>query len=277
MITLQGGPVLTESGNSILKSQMTSVGVNVSDVRSSYIHFLDLKNDLSEDEMVKARKLLTYGPQSEKTSLDGSTSLIVIPRFGTISPWSSKATDIFKNCGLANVNRVERAKAYFFDRKLSDTEVSVVTGLVSDRMVEVVIFQESEAKKLFEHQNPKAFASVDIISGGRGSLEKANREMGLALANDEMDYLVENFIRLGRNPNDIELMMFAQANSEHCRHKIFNADWSVDGVKKDKSLFKMIKNTYNESPGKILSAYKDNASVIEGHEAERFYTDFESA
>ena len=277
MITLKGAPVLTESAKSILKSQLISKGIDAGNITTSYIHFLDVRNDLNEDELSKAQKLLTYGPNGSEDPGEFKTAIYVIPRFGTISPWSSKATDIFKNCGLNNVVRVERAKAFYFDKSFDSDSISDITAIISDRMVETIIFKEEDASKLFEQHEAKRFTSVDIISGGRDSLEKANKEMGLALANDEMDYLVENFTKLGRNPNDIELMMFAQANSEHCRHKIFNADWSIDGVRKDKSLFKMIKNTYNESPDKILSAYKDNASVIEGHTAERFYTNVDTA
>lgn len=140
-------------------------------------------------------------------------------------------------------------------------------------MMEVVFTEFESAAALFTVAEPAPVADVDILSGGRTALEKANVSLGLALAEDEIDYLVENFTKLGRNPNDIELMMFAQANSEHCRHKIFNADWTIDGVEQPKSLFKMIKNTYETTPEHVLSAYKDNAAVMTGSKVGRFFPD----
>ena len=155
------------------------------------------------------------------------------PRIGTISSWSSKATDIAHNCGLANVNRIERGLVYYFgfERELTEAELATLKDLLHDRMLETVLNHEEEAGSLFTQQEPKPFTTINILNGGRQALEQANIELGLALADDEMDYLVENFTALNRNPNDIELYMFAQANSEHCRHKIFNADWTIDGEK----------------------------------------------
>lgn len=274
MITIKGCPATSESALNVLKSTLTSLGVSVGDLSSRYFHFLDIGENLSEEELEKANGLLTYGPSYDAILEENSGQLfLVLPRFGTISPWSSKATDIFKNCGLTKVKRVERGIAYYIGGTIEDHQVKAIKEALSDRMIETVVFSFEEAANLFETHEAKEFKSVDILGSGKDALEKANKEMGLALADDEMDYLVENFTKLGRNPHDIELMMFAQANSEHCRHKIFNADWEIDGKKKDKSLFQMIRNTYNVSPGKILSAYKDNASVIEGHKSERFYTD----
>jgi phosphoribosylformylglycinamidine synthase len=272
MITIKGGPVLSHSAKDVLVNKLKENGVNVGSLESSYIHFIDSEGSLSDSEVGKATKLLSYGPSFSSENTDGSQNmLVVIPRFGTISPWSSKATDIFRNCGLSKVKRVERGKAYYFSAELNEEKRQIFKSLISDRMVESVADTFDIGSKIFEQHEAKPFKSIDLLGGGRDALEVANKQMGLALAEDEMDYLVANFKKLGRNPNDIELMMFAQANSEHCRHKIFNADWTIDGVKKEKSLFNMIRNTYNNSPGKILSAYKDNASVIEGHTTERFY------
>ncbi|HAS13974.1 MAG TPA: phosphoribosylformylglycinamidine synthase, partial [Idiomarina abyssalis] len=193
------------------------------------------------------------------------------PRIGTISPWASKATDIAHNCGLKSIHRVERGVAFYLQGDLSAEELKQAALLLHDRMTESVLYDMNDAQQLFRSQEPQPLSSVDILAGGREALAQANISLGLALADDEIDYLVENFRKLDRNPNDIELYMFAQANSEHCRHKIFNADWTIDGAEQPKSLFKMIKNTFETTPDYVLSAYKDNAAVMEGHEAGRFY------
>jgi len=202
--------------------------------------------------------------------------VLVVPRLGTISPWSTKATDIAQHCGLTGVQRIERGVIYYLSTnngaQLSDTEKSQVLPLLHDRMTESVLTTIDEAaEKIFRHGESQPLATVNILQGGCDALASANREMGLALSVDEIEYLVENFRKLQRNPTDVELMMFAQANSEHCRHKIFNADWVIDGVVQDMSLFGMIRNTHKESPKGTVVAYSDNSSVIEGASVERFY------
>ncbi|EEY43507.1 phosphoribosylformylglycinamidine synthase [Vibrio mimicus VM223] len=241
------------------------------------MHFADLKAELNPQELEKLEKLLTYGPTIQEHEPQGLL-LLVTPRPGTISPWSSKATDIAHNCGLRSIKRLERGTAYYVETETPLTEVQVVTlkALLHDRMMEVVFAELTDAQQLFSVAEPAPMSQVDVLAGGRRALEEANVSLGLALAEDEIDYLVENFIKLGRNPNDIELMMFAQANSEHCRHKIFNADWTIDGVKQDKSLFKMIKNTFEQTPDYVLSAYKDNAAVMTGSTVGRFFPDPDS-
>ena len=201
-----------------------------------------------------------------------------MPRIGTISPWSSKATDIAHNCGLNQVVRLERGIAYYVasESALSETQREAVISCLHDRMVEVVMSDFEQASALFSHAEPAPMSQVDVIGGGRAALERANIELGLALAEDEIDYLVEAFVELGRNPNDVELMMFAQANSEHCRHKIFNASWDIDGQAQEKSLFAMIRNTNEVSGDNVLSAYADNAAVLKGSEAGRFFPDPDS-
>jgi phosphoribosylformylglycinamidine synthase len=203
--------------------------------------------------------------------------LIVVPRPGTISPWSSKATDIVHNCGLDNVRRVERGIVYTLtlagDNTLTAEQRQSVLPLIHDRMTEAVLFDVNDTDVLFRHAVPAPYDVIDVMSGGRDALQAANGELGLALSDDEIDYLVENFTALGRNPIDIELMMFAQANSEHCRHKIFNADWKIDGVAQDSSLFEMIRASYKASPDNILSAYSDNAAVTEGFQVQRFFAE----
>ena len=204
------------------------------------------------------------------------TQVLVVPRLGTISPWSTKATDIAKHCGLSGVQRIERGVVYYLSTKneqpLSKAERLAILPLLHDRMTESVLTDvESAPEKIFQHGRPQPLSSVDVLKGGSQALEQANREMGLALSADEIEYLVENFKKLKRNPTDVELMMFAQANSEHCRHKIFNADWVIDGQAQDISLFGMIRNTHKVSPQGTVVAYSDNSSVIEGARVERFY------
>ncbi|MGE8332848.1 MAG: AIR synthase-related protein, partial [Pseudomonas putida] len=188
-----------------------------------------------------------------------------------ISPWASKASDIAHNCGLQSIQRLERGIAYYVAGTLSDADAALIAAELHDRMTQRVLGQLEQASDLFSHAQPKPMTSVDILGGGREALAQANIDLGLALAEDEIDYLVAAFQNLARNPNDIELMMFAQANSEHCRHKIFNASWDIDGQAQEKSLFGMIKNTYQMHSEGVLSAYKDNASVIVGNVAGRFF------
>jgi len=197
---------------------------------------------------------------------------LVVPRIGTISPWSSKATDIAALCGLKGLIRIERGIAWHITG-LTQTQYAGATALLHDRMTETVLSDTSELARLFDHHKPAPLVTVDILSGGRDALTRANRDMGLALAPDEIDYLLENFLAMGRNPSDAELMMFAQANSEHCRHKIFNADWVIDGETQPRSLFAMIRNTHERNPEGTLVAYSDNSSVIKGVKTERFYPD----
>src|SRR3989338_5687360 len=202
--------------------------------------------------------------------------LLVVPRLGTISPWSTKATDIAQHCGLSEVTRIERGVMYYLStssgKPLSKAEQAAVLPLLHDRMTETVLDSiDAAAEKIFRYGKPQPLATVNILKGGSKALEKANREMGLALSADEIDYLAENFRKLERNQTDVELMMFEQANSEHCRHKIFNADWVIDGEAQDMSLFGMIRNTHKVSPQGTVVAYSDNSSIIEGARVERFY------
>ncbi|STQ77277.1 phosphoribosylformylglycinamidine synthase [Grimontia hollisae] len=277
MEILRGSPALSEFRIQKLLESCKSNDLPVTSLYAEYIHFADLSTPLSEDEKQKLDRLLTYGPTIAEHTPTG-TLFLVTPRPGTISPWSSKATDIAHNCGLSQVKRLERGTAYYVELSadLSAEQQKELAGLLHDRMMEVVFADMNDAATLFKKATPAPMTAVDILSGGREALEKANLELGLALAEDEIDYLVENFTKLGRNPNDIELMMFAQANSEHCRHKIFNADWTIDGVDQEKSLFKMIKNTFEHNSDYVLSAYKDNAAVMVGSKVGRFFPDPDS-
>lgn len=272
MEILRGAPALSDFRVTKLIDECANLALPVTGIYAEFTHFADLSAALSQDEQVKLDKLLTYGPTIAEHEPKGLL-LLVTPRPGTISPWSSKATDIAKNCGLSQVKRLERGIAYYIESsaELTDEQSQTLLSILHDRMTESVFGQLTDAEQLFIKAEPAELSSVDIIDGGREALATANIQLGLALADDEIDYLVENFIKLGRNPNDIELYMFAQANSEHCRHKIFNADWTIDGAEQPKSLFKMIKNTFETHPDYVLSAYKDNAAVMEGSHAGRFF------
>ncbi|WP_335902362.1 phosphoribosylformylglycinamidine synthase [Shewanella algae] len=273
MEIIRGAPALSAFRVQKLMQACEAAQLPVKQIYAEYVHLAYLSETLNPDDQAQLSKILTYGPAIESHEPQG-TLLFVTPRPGTISPWSSKATDIAQNCGLKQVKRLERGLAYYVESDaLSGEQLKSLKALLHDRMMEVVLDSFEAADVLFARTEPKPFVSVNILGEGRRALEIANREMGLALADDEIDYLVTNFLRLERNPNDIELMMFAQANSEHCRHKIFNADWTIDGEVQPKSLFKMIKNTYEKTPDYVLSAYKDNAAVMTGFEAGRFFPD----
>jgi phosphoribosylformylglycinamidine synthase len=273
---LRGGPALSEFRSNKLLQQIRERVPEVTRIDAVYLHITELEERLTGEEQAILEQLLTYGPQPRDEDITGST-LIVVPRPGTISPWSSKATDIIHNCGLGKVSRVERGIVYTLemDNGASPTaaQQGMILPLLHDRMTEAVLFDIQDTDVLFRHTKPAPFARVDVLEGGRAALETANRELGLALSDDEIDYLCENFTALGRNPADIELMMFAQANSEHCRHKIFNASWIIDGQAQENSLFGMIRASYEASPYGILSAYSDNAAVVEGYTVQRFFPD----
>ncbi|OOF07556.1 phosphoribosylformylglycinamidine synthase [Salinivibrio sp. MA440] len=277
MDILRGSPALSEFRVNKLLASCQAHQLPVTALYAEFIHFADLHHPLDSASREKLEKLLTYGPTLPPHAPEG-TLFLVTPRPGTLSPWSSKATDIADNCGLDAVKRLERGTAYYIQLSapLTDEQHATLIGLLHDRMMETVFSELEAAEVLFEQAEPAPMHSVDILVGGRAALTEANQVLGLALAEDEIDYLVENFTQLGRNPNDIELMMFAQANSEHCRHKIFNADWTIDGEKQPKSLFKMIKNTYEQTPDNVLSAYKDNAAVMTGSNVGRFFPTPES-
>ncbi|MDX1281158.1 phosphoribosylformylglycinamidine synthase [Shewanella colwelliana] len=271
MEIIRGAPALSAFRVQKLMEACENAALPVQEIYAEYVHLADLTDALDAEETQQLEKLLTYGPAIEAHAPEGAL-YFVTPRPGTISPWSSKATDIAHNCGLDKVKRLERGVAYYVQSDtLSDEQQKLLKSLLHDRMVEVIISEFTQASRLFVKTAPAAVTSVNILGEGKRALEVANVELGLALAPDEIDYLVENFVRLGRNPNDVELMMFAQANSEHCRHKIFNADWTIDGEVQPKSLFKMIKNTFEKTPEYVLSAYKDNAAVMEGSVAGRFF------
>ena len=271
MLILRGAPALSEFRlQKLTRRVLENAGIRLS-LYAEYQHFVDLDGGLDDQRRAVLEQLLRYGPALPAHEPRGEL-ILVVPRPGTISPWSSKATDIAHNCGLQSIRRIERGVAYYVEEcELSAEQRVQVAALLHDRMTEAVLDDAQQAGVLFERAEPRPMTGVDVLGGGRAALQAANAELGLALSDDEIDYLVESFGRLGRNPSDVELMMFAQANSEHCRHKIFNADWIIDGEVQMESLFRMIRNTTECSPDNVLSAYKDNAAVISGHEGARFF------
>jgi phosphoribosylformylglycinamidine synthase len=272
MLIIPGAPALSDFRIAKLVASLTGDIPSLRGLSAQYIHLVDTAVALDSERTAVLSQLLQYGPRAAFAESDG-LSFFVVPRPGTISPWSSKASDIARNCGLDMIARIERGVLYRVDlaAPLEEGERSALLAAIHDRMVETVLTSPEGAEVLFSRQTPKPMQAVEVLVGGRDALVAANSELGLALAEDEIDYLLESFLQLGRNPSDVELMMFAQANSEHCRHKIFNASWTIDGEAQSHSLFGMIKNTYQLGGEDVLSAYSDNAAVVKGHRAGRFY------
>ena len=277
MLCIPGSPALSDFRLQKLQQQFNNLGVDPSQINSRYVHLVDTAdNDLSDNDQQILRNLLTYGP----SALDHETSgvdFFVMPRPGTISPWSSKATDIAHNCGLSDIRRIERGIHYTLQRADSEQPRVDIKSLLHDRMTEQVFASLQACEQLFIEHEPRPLCEIDLIGGGSKALQRANTDLGLALSDDEIEYLVDAYASLQRNPTDVELMMFAQANSEHCRHKIFNASWTLDGEEQDLSLFAMIKNTYAMNRNGILSAYHDNSAVIQGFAAQKFAPSTNSA
>ena len=266
---LRGASALSLFRIQKLAQKAAALGLPQAEIASEYWYFVSSSAPLDAAQTEKLQALLSA--VRVDTPAAGQSLFLVTPRIGTISPWSSKATDIAHNCGLDGVERIERGMAVYVSGSLHGNERAQWASLLHDRMTESVLPDFQSAEKLFAAHEDQSFDTVDVLGGGRAALEAADKNMGLALSSDEMDYLLENYRALNRNPSDVELMMFAQANSEHCRHKIFNADFILNGEKQEKSLFRMIRDTHEASPQGTVVAYKDNSSVIEGAEIERFY------
>jgi phosphoribosylformylglycinamidine synthase len=273
MLVLRGAPALSDFRLRKLEERLVAATGQAFALYAEFRHFVELEQTLDMVEVAILERLLRYGPKLASHEPTGEL-MLVVPRSGTISPWSSKATDIARNCGLAKIRRIERGTAYWFtpssgEGPLSAEQRRAVIAILHDRMTQQVLCDEEDAACLFLQAEPRACLTVDLLAGGREALVKANADLGLALSDDEIDYLVDSFTGLRRNPTDVELMMFAQANSEHCRHKIFNASWVIDGQPQRHSLFGMIRHTTEQAPDKVLSAYRDNAAVIQGWEGRR--------
>ena len=276
LLVLPGAPALSGFRIEKLLARIAALEPAVTGLVSHFVHFASLARPLGEDELRILRQLLTYGPRVPELQQDdnrrAAERLLVVPRAGTVSPWSSKATDIAHVCGLAAVERIERGIEYRITARqpLGPERLSRLAPALLDRMTEMALLDAADAGRLFAHSAPRPSRRI-ALAGGRAALEEANTAMGLALSADEIDYLLASFRQIGRDPTDAELMMFAQANSEHCRHKIFNARWVIDGRAQHESLFEMIRYTHARSPQGVLSAYRDNAAVMEGAEGWRYF------
>lgn len=280
MTIIAGHPFLTDfQTTKLLNSLSQKTNLKITHLKSQQVYIFS--KDLAEHDYKKALDLLNHGdeialnqasPDENQDENIKALQIIVSPRFGTISPWASKATDIFNNCEIA-IERVERLVVYtLIGENLPEKLPHDIEMMLYDRMTQSLFYDLAKAHHLFDDHEPAPLNHVDVMGKGREALESANREFGFALSSQDIDYLMDAYVHvLKRNPTDVELMMFAQANSEHCRHKIFNAQWTIDGEVQPKSLFGMIKNTFKQNPNDILSAYKDNAAVVKGHEGQRFY------
>lgn len=268
---LNGARALSDFRAARVLAALQRVSSNIEAVSGRFVHFVHASRELTKAEEERLASLLTYGDAAEDVRAD--LAFMVVPRLGTISPWASKATDIVKNCGIEGVLRVERGTVYSLALKvpLTEEEAAQAAGVLHDRMTESVVARDFPAENLFAELEGRPMATVALIEEGRPALERANVEMGLALSPDEIDYLTDAFTKIGRNPTDVELMMFAQANSEHCRHKIFNARWTVDGEEREETLFGMIRRTHKMAPQGTITAYADNAAIFEGAEVTRLY------
>ena len=278
LICLEGGNALSGFRAAALLARLRSVQSRVAAVSARHVHWVWSDAALGERDEARLRALLRYGDAAPPSS-EGAL-IVVAPRLGTVSPWASKATDIAHNCGLP-VRRIERVTEWrlglerrlFGAHALERGELEACAALLHDRMTESVLFARDDARHLFDELPGQPLQHVDVLAQGRTALVRANAEFGLALSEDEIDYLVQAFRGLERNPTDVELMMFAQANSEHCRHKIFNAAFTIDGEAQERSMFQMIRHTHASAPQHTVVAYSDNASVMEGGEVERWLPD----
>jgi phosphoribosylformylglycinamidine synthase len=273
MLKIPGTSAFSDFRTRKLLTDLQKIDRTINAVTAQFVHFVDLERNLTETELKTLNRLLSYGHSETLSELQGE-KLLVVPRSGTISPWSSKATEIAQRCGLTAVLRLERGIEYCLETSviLSAESKKAICALIHDRMTQTVL-ESRDDLEIFTHHEPQPLQTVDVIGQDRAALVQANSELGLALSADEIDYLTTSFQNLGRNPSDVELMMFAQANSEHCRHKIFNARWTIDGEEQALSLFKMIRHTSEQNPHGILSAYSDNASVVAGSIAQVFIRD----
>ncbi|MBT8145059.1 MAG: phosphoribosylformylglycinamidine synthase, partial [Gammaproteobacteria bacterium] len=269
MLFLPGAPALSGFRLQRRLHRVQTIVPGVERLDARFVHLVETTQRVRREDAELLERLLHYGVGDSTWMAAGQ--LLVVPRLGTISPWSSKATDIAHNCGLGYISRIERGIEYRLEGIGDEIgQLRAVAAVLHDRMTETVLTERAQAAGLFSHAQPAPVGRVDPGGDFRAALARTNRGLGLALADDEIDYLVEQYRAQDRVPTDAELMMFAQANSEHCRHKIFNADWTIDGEARDKSLFAMIRNTHAVSPDGVLSAYCDNAAVITGHEAPRW-------
>ena len=273
MLQLAGPAAETAFRLARRREEMRTRSAAFVDLGLRFEHYVHANRTFTQREREILDALLAYGASA--TSVGGEHRLYIVPRLGTISPWASKATDIARICGLDCLQRIERGRVLEIktSRRLGNEELLALAALVHDRMTESVLLEPPSERELFAMPKPKPAGWIELGGDAVATLERANRELGLALSADEIEYLAAQFRALRRDPSDVELMMFAQANSEHCRHKVFNANWIIDGKPAPKSLFQMIRNTHARAPHGVLSAYSDNAAVVAGPDAEWFFPD----
>ena len=275
-----GSAVLSPFRRQQLLKRFSALGLPIADISGQYEHYVWLESPLDEAGQDQLERLLDYGTPL-KAGSEGRNPLVlrVFPRFGTVSPWASKATDIAHNCGLSNVRRIERGIRYTItpergllgSKSINEAQLQQIADALHDRMTETVTDAAFDGQALFASLPGKPTTTIPVLADGRQALENANVALGLALSDDEIEYLAEAFTGLGRDPTDVELMMFAQANSEHCRHKIFNATWVIDGSPQSETLFGMIRATHAAQPKGTVVAYSDNAAIMEGGPATLFH------
>ena len=280
-LIVPGAVALPESTKIRLKEQIKALDLAIDKIFTRFEYYVYSEDPLSAEQQAAVTKFLTRDTKvAEAQIAKHDIELRIIPRLGTISPWASTATDLARNCGLEGISRIERGifmavtpeKSFWSGSTIKDEQLQEFIKLVHDRMSQTVVVGDAfDPQALFVELEPQPLRTVPILEEGAAALEKVNVDWSLALSEDEVEYLVEAFVGLGRNPTDVELTMFAQANSEHCRHKIFNATWTVDGEAKDKSLFGMIRDTHNHNPRGTVVAYADNAAIMEGAESSRFF------
>jgi phosphoribosylformylglycinamidine synthase len=274
ILKLRGSPALSAFRLEKLNASLASVHSSIRVESADHWHFVELERALSGAEKDVLDRLLSYGDAPAASTRQAGETILVVPRLGTISSWSSKATDIARECGLDAVRRVERGLVYALSGGAElERHREAVLQLLHDRMTESVLHSVDEAEAIFRHYPPKPLATVPVLAQGRAALDEANRRLGLALASDEIDYLLKHFQSIARDPTDVELTMFAQANSEHCRHKIFNASWIIDGQPREETLFGMIRTTHARHPEHTIVAYADNSAIMAGREIVGFYPD----
>ncbi|HET8598167.1 MAG TPA: phosphoribosylformylglycinamidine synthase, partial [Castellaniella sp.] len=280
VLIIPGSAALSDFRRQRLLRTFTDRGLPVAAVTAESCYFVGLDGDLSEADRGRLDALLDDGRRETRPAPDRhATGFLVVPRLGTISPWASKATDIARHCGLAQVHRIERGVRYAVTaergllggRKLDADQLRAIADCLHDRMTETVVPADFDGRALFAPVSGQPVQTVPVMAEGRAALESCNARLGLALSDDEIDYLLRAYSDLGRDPTDVELMMFAQANSEHCRHKIFNAHWTVDGQAQPRTLFDMIRATHAAQPEGTIVAYSDNAAIMAGGPASVFH------
>lgn len=280
VLIVPGASALSEFRCQRIINDLKALEINVANISAQYLYYISAEQAFASEQEIALKKLLNDGSQYSKNQIDkGNLAFQVVPRLGTISPWSSKATDIAKNCGFKNAQRIERSVLYILEpekrllskQTFSETQLKLITDYLHDKMTETVVAQDFDGADLFTQLAAKPLVIIDISNDGRLALEKCNDQLGLALSDDEIDYLLRAYQDLNRNPTDVELIMFAQANSEHCRHKIFNSNWTIDGESKSNTLFDMIRATHAAQPEGTVVAYSDNAAIMQGGSADIFH------